>query len=74
VSQRLRSNRYDYLDDQRDQLQTTRAETENATFEDILRARLRAFGLAATGNLDWIYKNDIAQVWKDYIEAQKEIN
>lgn len=35
------------------------------TFEGRLQARIAAFG---EGGLDWIYQNDIEQVWKDWLQ------
>lgn len=36
-----------------------------STFEGRLQARIAAFG---EGGLDWIYQNDIEQVWKDWLQ------
>lgn len=35
------------------------------TFEGRLQARIAAF---SEGGLDWIYQNDIEQVWKDWLQ------
>ena len=35
------------------------------TFEGRLQARIAAFSV---GGLDWIYQNDIEQVWKDWLQ------
>lgn len=47
-------------------------EAENKEFEDILNARFQMFGVGQDNNLDWIYKHNIGQVWKDYLKGQKE--
>lgn len=36
----------------------------SGTFEGRLQARVAAF---SEGGLDWIYQNDIEQVWKDWL-------
>lgn len=46
-------------------------ENGNRPLEDILRDRLRHFFPDIAGHLDWIHKNDIEQVWKDYVEQHK---
>jgi hypothetical protein len=28
-------------------------------------------GFVAGGKMDWIYKNDIEQVWKEYVAAEQ---
>lgn len=37
------------------------------TFEGRLQARIAAFG---EGGLDWIYQNDIEQVWKEWLQQK----
>jgi salicylate hydroxylase len=41
------------------------------TFEGRLQARIAAFG---SGGLDWIYQNDIEQVWKDWLRTTEDSN
>lgn len=46
-------------------------ENENRPLQDILRDRLRHFMPHMAGHLDWIHKNDIEEVWKDYVEQHE---
>ncbi|KIW13587.1 hypothetical protein PV08_08776 [Exophiala spinifera] len=46
------------------------AENENRPLDDILSDRLRHFMPDMAGQLDWIHKNDIEQVWKDFLELR----
>jgi salicylate hydroxylase len=44
-------------------------------FDNVLRARLNATGLAGKrpeGWMDWIYKNDIEKVWEDYLDSHEK--
>ncbi|KAI1612568.1 FAD-binding monooxygenase [Exophiala viscosa] len=63
---------YRYLAEQREKLQTL--EADNRSFDDILKARFQMFGIGQKGNLDWIYKHNIGQVWEDYLQGRKEVN
>jgi salicylate hydroxylase len=41
------------------------------TFEGRLQARIAAF---SDGGLDWIYQNDIEQVWRDWLAQNSDLN
>lgn len=58
--------RYDFLDGKRKEIQDSR---NGDDFESIIRVRVQGFGLAG-GTLDWIYKNDIQEVWRAYVGEQ----
>ena len=46
-----------------------KVQAETKEFEEILRARLDGFGFKEPkGNqFDWIYRNNIEEVWEDYL-------
>ena len=52
-----------------------KVQAETKEFEEILRARLDGFGFKEPkGNqFDWIYRNNIEEVWEDYLQAHKEV-
>ncbi|KAL2822664.1 hypothetical protein BJX63DRAFT_427220 [Aspergillus granulosus] len=61
---------YDFLATREKHLQGTRKEGE-AGFESIIKARVAGLGFVAGGKMDWIYKNDIEKVWKDYLAGEQ---
>ena len=64
-------DRYAYLDEQREKTVKLLADKERS-LEEILAARLKAFGFGKKSPLDWIYKHDIGKVWSDYLQGIKE--
>ncbi|KAL3435417.1 hypothetical protein BDV09DRAFT_204078 [Aspergillus tetrazonus] len=60
---------YDYLSSRERHTQGTRQEVAN--FDSIIKARIAGFGFASSGKMDWIYRNDIAQVWREYLAEEQ---
>ncbi|KAL4819763.1 hypothetical protein BDW67DRAFT_181480 [Aspergillus spinulosporus] len=60
---------YDYLSSREKHTQGTRK--EDANFDSIIKARIAGFGFASSGKMDWIYKNDIAHVWQEYLAEEQ---
>ncbi|KAL4779365.1 hypothetical protein BJX76DRAFT_91539 [Aspergillus varians] len=60
---------YEFLDKREAVLQHNRK--ENTDFDSVIRARIAVFGILGGGALDWIYKNDIKQVWKEYVAGEQ---
>ncbi|KAL4773379.1 hypothetical protein BDW60DRAFT_206189 [Aspergillus nidulans var. acristatus] len=60
---------YDYLSSREKHTQGTRKEV--ADFDSIIKARIAGFGFASSSKMDWIYKNDIAQVWQEYLAEEQ---
>lgn len=58
--------RYKHLDDAGVTIKRSQAEAKD--FEEALQAKINHFLL---GDKDFIYKNDIANVWSDYVAAQQ---
>ncbi|OJJ58688.1 hypothetical protein ASPSYDRAFT_68504 [Aspergillus sydowii CBS 593.65] len=58
---------YDFLDQKGKEIQESR---KGDDFESIIRVRVQGFGLVS-GTLDWIYKNDIKEVWKAYVDGKQ---
>ncbi|KAL4760386.1 uncharacterized protein BDW70DRAFT_168905 [Aspergillus foveolatus] len=56
---------YDYLSSREKHTQGTRKEVPD--FDSIIKARIAGFGFGSSGKMDWIYKNDIAQVRQEYL-------
>ena len=59
--------RYEYLDEKGKILQQTREQTND--FDEIIRSKMATFGTNSSGVLDFIYLNDIAKVWEEYVDA-----
>ncbi|KAJ5594771.1 uncharacterized protein N7459_000979 [Penicillium hispanicum] len=62
---------YEHLDESREKLQ--RFQAENKDFEDFLKARIDS---VFHGDKDFIYQNDIAKVWEDFIatgQSKREV-
>ncbi|KAJ9271572.1 hypothetical protein DTO212C5_2364 [Paecilomyces variotii] len=57
---------YDHLDGQKQKMQDAKAMSDS--FESILQARVESFG--AGKEMDWIYGNDIEQVWREWLDNQ----
>ncbi|KAJ9312342.1 hypothetical protein DTO271D3_7358 [Paecilomyces variotii] len=57
---------YDHLDGQKQKMQD--AKTKSDSFESILQAKVESF--EAGKEMDWIYGNDIEQVWREWLENQ----
>jgi salicylate hydroxylase len=66
----LSVSRYDFLASREKHSQGTRKEGDS-DFESIIKARVAGLGFVAGGKMDWIYKNDIEQVWKEYIAGEQ---
>ncbi|KAJ0415081.1 hypothetical protein BJY00DRAFT_305133 [Aspergillus carlsbadensis] len=62
---------YDFLASREKHSLGTRKESD-ADFESIIKARVAGLGFVAGGKMDWIYKNDIERVWKEYVAAVGE--
>ncbi|KAL4904016.1 hypothetical protein BDW74DRAFT_179106 [Aspergillus multicolor] len=58
---------YDYLATREKHSMGTRK--KDVDFDSVIKARIAGFGFASSGKMDWIYKNDIEQVWKEYVAA-----
>jgi hypothetical protein len=58
--------RYNYLDEQKRDIQNSKVGNQNQRFEASLRARISAFG--GEENLSWVYGNDIGKVWTDFLQ------
>ncbi|KAK0103161.1 hypothetical protein ONS95_014959 [Cadophora gregata] len=56
---------YEYLDQQKERIQSLKARNPNQTLEDSLKARVASFG--GENQLSWIYGNDIEEVWNTYV-------
>ncbi|KAL2819082.1 hypothetical protein BDW59DRAFT_174954 [Aspergillus cavernicola] len=73
IFQRIRGPYYErmyaFLDERGKALQRSRE--GNADFDSIIKARIAGFGILEGGALDWIYKNDIKQVWKEYVASEQ---
>ena len=63
------SLRYEHLDSQKNAITRAKASNPNQTFAASLQNRVQAFG--GIERLNWIYGNDIGEVWKDYVENEK---
>jgi salicylate hydroxylase len=59
--------RYGFLDRKGKEIQESR---EGNDFDSIIRVRVQGFGLGG-GTLDWIYKNDIEEVWRAYVAGEQ---
>ncbi|GAD94124.1 monooxygenase, putative [Paecilomyces variotii No. 5] len=59
---------YDHLDVQKQKLE--KVKTNSNGFESILQTRVESFG--AGKEMDWIYGNDIEQVWSEWLENQNQ--
>ncbi|KAJ9194491.1 hypothetical protein DTO164E3_4181 [Paecilomyces variotii] len=57
---------YDHLDGQKQKVQDAKAKSDS--FEYILQARVESF--EAGKEMDWIYGNDIEQVWREWLDNQ----
>ncbi|EFX02212.1 FAD-binding monooxygenase [Grosmannia clavigera kw1407] len=57
---------YEHLDDAGVKIKKSKAEAKD--FDEALRAKINYFLL---GDKDFIYKNDIARIWSDYVAAQQ---
>ncbi|KAJ9226734.1 hypothetical protein DTO027B5_1930 [Paecilomyces variotii] len=57
---------YDHLDGQKQKMQD--AKTKSDSFESILQAKVESF--EAGKEMDWIYGNDIEQVWREWLDNQ----
>lgn len=49
-------------------MQDLKAQNPNLSFEDTLMARVNALG--GSDGMDWIYQNDIKEVWEDFIRSE----
>ncbi|BCS18263.1 FAD-dependent oxidoreductase [Aspergillus puulaauensis] len=58
---------YEFLDRKGKEIQESR---KGDDFERIIKVRVQGFGLVS-GTLDWIYKNDIEEVWKAYVDGEQ---
>lgn len=58
----LTCHRYEHLD--ASGAQVKKAQTETRDFDETLLVKINSFLL---GDKDFIYKNDIAKVWDDYV-------
>ncbi|CEL03047.1 hypothetical protein ASPCAL04205 [Aspergillus calidoustus] len=61
---------YDFLASREKHSQGTRKEGDS-DFESIIKTRVAGLGFVAGGKMDWIYKNDIEQVWKEYVAGEQ---
>lgn len=61
-------SRYDHLDGQKQKMENVK--TSSNSFESILQARVESFG--AGKEMDWIYGNDIEQVWTEWLDHQTQ--
>lgn len=61
--------RYQYLDRQKRDIDAQREENPSQTFQESLEVRIQAFGGEEKWN--WIYGNDIEQVWRDFLAEEK---
>ncbi|KAL6243788.1 hypothetical protein RBB50_009222 [Rhinocladiella similis] len=60
---------YQYLDGLKQR--TSRTSNTNATFASTLQSRIEAFG--GEEALPWIYRNDIEDVWRDFVLAEQKL-
>ena len=65
-------DRYQYLDDQKQNVQQALAASPDKSFEGGLKIKTAAFGGEAS--LPWIYHNDIEKVWEKYLADGTESN
>ncbi|TVY12729.1 FAD-dependent urate hydroxylase, partial [Lachnellula arida] len=63
------SRMYQHLDQTKANIQAAKDADPNQSFEQSLQARVNAFG--GEDQLSWIYGNDIAGVWKNWVEGKK---
>jgi salicylate hydroxylase len=63
-------SRYDFLASREKHSQGTRKE-DDVDFGSIIKARVAGLGFVTGGKMDWIYKNDIEQVWKEYVAGEQ---
>ncbi|PYH41296.1 putative monooxygenase [Aspergillus saccharolyticus JOP 1030-1] len=72
IFQRIRApyyqRMYDYLD--RKSRESRKAQVEHGDFDNIVKARVASFGGTGPDSLEWIYKNDIKQVWEEYVAGE----
>ncbi|KAL3462381.1 hypothetical protein BJX64DRAFT_288501 [Aspergillus heterothallicus] len=61
---------YDFLATREKHSQGTRKE-DDIDFDSVIKARIAGLGFVARGKMDWIYKNDIAKVWNEYLVAEQ---
>ncbi|PYH81796.1 FAD/NAD(P)-binding domain-containing protein [Aspergillus uvarum CBS 121591] len=47
-----------------------KARALNGDFDTVIKTRVASFGGAGADSLDWIYKNDIKQVWSEYVASE----
>lgn len=64
-------DRYQYLDQQKANIVNGKAANPNQSFEESLKARINAFG--GEELLNWIYGNDIEEVWKLFVEMRSSV-
>ncbi|EXJ92622.1 hypothetical protein A1O3_01174 [Capronia epimyces CBS 606.96] len=63
---------FDWLDKRGAETKQLQADNKDLDFESAVRGRLDRF-FGSENELNWIYKNDIAQVWKNYLEKKPEL-
>ena len=51
-------------------IQDAKEANPDQSFEESLKARVNAFG--GEDQLSWIYGNDIEEVWRKWVEEEKE--
>lgn len=61
--------RYTHLDTQKNKIQEAKKAAPDQSFAASLRERINAFG--GEDKLNWIYGNDIGEVWREFAESQE---
>lgn len=59
--------RYEFLDEQKKNILESKARNPDQSFEASLKARVKAFG--GEEDMAWIYRNDIEEVWRKYLDG-----
>jgi hypothetical protein len=62
-------DRYQHLDQMSSKVQEAKTANPKQSFEESLKARVNAFG--GEEQLNWIYGNDIEEVWQEFLEEEK---
>lgn len=63
-------DRYEHLDEVKKRVLDAKAANPDQSFEGSLKARVDAFS-GEEEKLAWIFRNDIAEVWEEYLDGEK---
>lgn len=62
-------NRYTHLDTQKNKIQDAKKAAPDQSFAASLQERINSFG--GEDKLNWIYGNDIEEVWREFVDNQE---